>query len=78
MAFLCEHYGFPPNFWHAPGMSVATHDGRMGWREFMGYLHERSEALRRQAEGNRTTPGSWAGRDQDPWWDEQHRRARGV
>lgn len=71
MAILCEHYHWQPNFWLAPGMSLATHTGQMGWREFLGFLHERAESVRVQREGNKTSPDSWDGRESDPFWQGQ-------
>ena len=36
----------------------------MGWREFCIWL----EVMRKQQEGVRAAPDSWAGADQDPEW----------
>lgn len=38
----------------------------MGWREFCGWL----DVLRKQQEGVRAAPDSWAGADHDPHWQE--------
>ena len=43
----------------------------MGWGEFIGWLR----AMKREDEAMEPSPGSWAGADQDPWW-QQARRER--
>lgn len=62
---LCEFYHWPPDFWR-----------RMGWREFQSWLRERARSIRAQTTGGPTDPGSWAGRDRDPWWAEQDEKRR--
>ena len=42
----------------------------MGWRELMAYLGAMNRALKPVT----TSPDSWAGRDQDPFWQEADRR----
>lgn len=62
---LCEHYHWPPDFWR-----------RMGWREFRAWISERARSVRAQTEGQTTSPDSWANRERDPWWAEQHEKHR--
>jgi hypothetical protein len=39
----------------------------MGWLEFRGWIRE----LNRQRSGKEVSPDSWAGRDSDPFWQQQ-------
>jgi len=42
----------------------------MGWIELMAWV----KAMRRQTQGEQTSPDSWAGAEKDPWWAEQHKK----
>jgi hypothetical protein len=42
----------------------------MEWRVFIGWL----ETMRRQIEGVKTSPDSWAGSENDAWYQEQRRK----
>lgn len=52
----------------------------MGWRELNGWRREMERSRSARQEGQPTDEGSWAGRDQDPFWqeaDQLRERARG-
>jgi hypothetical protein len=42
----------------------------MGWRELQAWLG----AMKRALEPRQVEPDSWAGVDQDPWWQEARRK----
>jgi hypothetical protein len=42
----------------------------MEWGVFLGWLG----VMKRQAEGTQTSPDSWRGVENDPWWAEQRRK----
>jgi hypothetical protein len=62
---LCKHFGWAHDFWR-----------RMGWIEFTTWL----EVLQAQTQPAEVDPGSWKGKEQDPWWqqaNETRERMRG-
>lgn len=48
----------------------------MGWREFRAWRRELVRTLDLRAGRTRTDPDSWDGQQNDPWWEEQRRKAR--
>lgn len=63
---LCNRFKWPHDFYE-----------RMGWRLLQAWVRRANEAQRREAREGSTSEDSWAAREHDGWWDEQHRRARG-
>lgn len=63
IAALAEHYSWEFDFWR-----------RMGWREFRRWARITNESKERRAHGNVTAPDTWAGRDNDPFWNRPRGR----
>lgn len=70
MSALCEHYGWPPDFWRRK--PAGQHS--MGWLEFRAFLREMHTSRTRRHQGQHANPSSWAGAHLDPW--HQQNRAR--
>lgn len=71
LAALAQHYGWPHDFWR---VTPARPRG-MGWRELRLWLRELRSQHERAAAGTRTSPGSWAGAEHDPFWQRARGRA---
>lgn len=68
IAALADHYSWPPDYWKK------RPDGTgMGWREFRNWLRITNQTKERQRRGHTTSPDSWEGRDNDPFWNRGRR-----
>ncbi len=54
---LCEHYGWPHDFYRT-----------MGWREFRCFLREMNASRARRAKAHTTSVDSWRGSENDSFW----------
>lgn len=65
IGLLAEHYGWGPRFWE-----------EMGWRELRAWIRERARSVKASQGRDKTEPETWAGQQNDGWWDEQRERIR--
>lgn len=72
LAALAAHYHWPHDFWRVTPARPAG----MGWREFRLWLRETRLQRERTTSGMRTSPGSWAGAEFDPFWQQARGGAR--
>lgn len=43
----------------------------MGWRTFRRWLEQMRTERERETKGSKTAPGSWAGREHDPFFNQK-------